>query len=148
MAQSKTSQKAIDTAERRRKAVEYRKAGLNFQTIADQLGYKSASGAYRAVRAALLAAVREPTEELIALEVARLDDLLRGIWADARTGDLDKLDRVLRIMQRRAKLLGLDAPVNVHHTLDVEAERISRETGASKDEVLRYMDDYRARTGA
>jgi hypothetical protein len=107
---SKTSQKGIATTERQRKAVELRKAGCGYQEIADQLGYKDASGAYRAVRAALKAAVHEPAQELITLEATRLDDLLRGIWMDARKGNVAKIDRALRIMARRAEMLGLDAP--------------------------------------
>jgi hypothetical protein len=51
--------------------------------------------------------------ELKAEELSRLDGMLRGLWPDARKGSHGAVDRVLKIMERRAKLLGLDAPVKV-----------------------------------
>jgi len=41
---------------------------------------------------------------------ACLDELQDAVWETAADGDLHALDRVLAIMARRAKLLGLDAP--------------------------------------
>lgn len=124
-------QNHIAPADRQRQAVELRKAGMGYQEISDQLGYKDASGSYRAVRAALKAAVREPARELIALEVARLDDMLKGIWVEARKGNVSKLDRVLKIMERRATLLGLDAPKTWKDLTDPrkDAEAIAAEIG-------------------
>lgn len=45
------------------------------------------------------------------LDLRRLDSLLLTYWPLAKGGDTDALDRVLKILQRRAKLLGLDLPV-------------------------------------
>jgi hypothetical protein len=53
MSQSKTEQHAIAVAERRRQAVELRKAGAGFEEIAKQVGCKDVSGAYRAIHATL-----------------------------------------------------------------------------------------------
>jgi uncharacterized protein (DUF2267 family) len=125
----------IDLAEKQRQAVELRKAGLGYDEIADKLGYANRGGAYKAVRAALLAAVREPAEEVLALELARLDAMLAGIWLDARKGNVLKIDRALRIMQRRADLLGLDAPKRVE-VVRSEAERLAKEYGLDVADVL------------
>ena len=46
---------------------------------------------------------------LRAIEDARLEKLFNGIWDDCLAGDLNAIDRALRIMGRKAKLLGLDA---------------------------------------
>jgi len=108
--QTLANQKAIEVTERQRQAVELRKAGAGFEEIARQLGYKDASGAYRAVKAALRKTIQQPADELRALEAARLDAMLLGIYADARKGNVLKIDRVLKIMARRADLFGLDAP--------------------------------------
>jgi hypothetical protein len=43
-------------------------------------------------------------------EVARLDRLLRSVWPHAVQGQASAVDRALRIAERRARLLGLDAP--------------------------------------
>ena len=52
--------------------------------------------------------VREPVEQLVGLELRRLDALLRGMYKRAVAGNLFALDRALKIQERRAKSLGLD----------------------------------------
>ena len=47
------------------------------------------------------------------LELRRLDKLLDAQWDKALNGDLGAVQAVLRIMDRRATYLGLDAPVKV-----------------------------------
>lgn len=58
---------------------------------------------------ALKKTLQEPADEVRMLEVERLDALLSGLWARKNTPEVT--DRILRIMERRAKLLGLDSPV-------------------------------------
>ena len=94
--------------ERKLQALELRKAGASFQAIADRLGYRSASGAYAAVKAALRDTLREPAQELRELELARLDSALLAIWRRVQDGDDKAIDRLLGIMKRRSELLGLD----------------------------------------
>lgn len=106
--------------DRKLQALELRKAGVSFQAIADALGYRSASGAFAAVKAALNATLREPASELRELELARLDALLLPFWRRAQGGDDKAVDRCLRIMERRARLLGLDAPTNTKVELSLE----------------------------
>ena len=60
---------------------------------------------------ALKQTLQEPADELRKLELERLDKLLLGVWPQAVRGNQGSVDRALRIMERRAKLLGLDAPV-------------------------------------
>ncbi len=98
-----------EVADRWRRAVELRRAGLTYQRIADELGWKSISSAYDAVQGALRASIVEPAATVRALELERLDALLAGLWELARNGQTDAIDRVLKVMDRRAKLLGLDA---------------------------------------
>jgi len=131
MSDSKTGDKALAALERQRQALELRKAGTGYAAIAEQLGYASHSGAIKAVQTAMRRTLQEPADALRALEAARLDDLLRGVWVAARGGDVAKIDRVLRIMQRRAALLGLDAPRAFKDATDrrAEAEAIAAEIG-------------------
>jgi hypothetical protein len=109
--ESVTSPRRLDAAEKHRQALELRKAGADFRSIAAQLGYASVASAHRAVTAALRRAVIEPAAEVIALETARLDRLLMAVWPACLTGDLAAIDRALAISKRRAALLGLDAPI-------------------------------------
>jgi hypothetical protein len=96
--------------ERHLQALELRKAGASYRTIAEQLGYRGVSGAFKAVTSALKATLKEPAEELRTLELERLDAMLLPLWRRVQNGDEKAVDRVLRIAERRAKLLGLDAP--------------------------------------
>ncbi len=106
----KTRKPDLEAIERQSKALELRKAGLSFDEIAKQTGYHGKAAAYKAVHTALQRTLREPADELRTLEAERLDCLLAGIWKLATEGEPGALDRILRIMERRAKLLGLDIP--------------------------------------
>lgn len=117
---NKVNHVAIESAERQRQALELRKAGVGFQQIADKLGYADHSGAYRAVATALKKTLQEPADELRAIEVERLDQLLLGLWPKAIKGDTWSVDRVLKIMERRSALLGLDAPVKRELTANID----------------------------
>jgi hypothetical protein len=100
----------LTSHERKLRALDLRKAGATYQMIADQLGYGGPSGAYKAVTSALKATLKEPADELRTMELERLDAMLLPLWRRVQNGDERAVDRVLRIMERRAKLLGLDAP--------------------------------------
>jgi hypothetical protein len=124
-AEFKPGENIPEVAEKWAKALALRTAGATFDQIARQLGYASPSGAYEAVMSALKATLREPAESVRVMEVERLDRLMLGLWkaatatataTDPRGPDLESLDRVLKIMDRRAKLLGLDAPQKVAAT--------------------------------
>jgi hypothetical protein len=122
---------------RKVKALELRKAGATYQAIADQLGYAGPHGAHQAVASALKATLREPADELRELELVRLDSALLAIWRRVQGGDDKAIDRLVRIMERRAKMLGLDAPraTTWEPTLDdIEREilRIEREAGIKR----------------
>ena len=63
---------------------------------------------------ALKKTLQEPADEVRTLEVERLDSLLNGLWQRRHVPEIT--DRILRIMERRAKLLGLDAPTRTEVT--------------------------------
>lgn len=108
MAQPKPGRAAAN--DRQRKALELRKAGLSFAEIAKRVGYASASSARSAVIAALKKASEETGEASRKLELERLNRLLLAIWPKAIAGEPAAVDRALRIMQQRAKLVGLYEP--------------------------------------
>jgi len=104
---SATSPAIVKAATRAREALELRKAGKSFSKIAEALGYGSSNGAYQAVKRELAELTRQPAEELLALEVERLDELFGALWEQARTGDLDAVEGTRKLIMDRAKLLGL-----------------------------------------
>jgi hypothetical protein len=103
------------------KALELRIAGHSFLRIARQLGQKYPTDAEHAVRKGLELMLRPASEELRALELARLDRLLEAWWPKAITtvkddggevrveaGDGVALQHVLSILDRRFRLTGLE----------------------------------------
>jgi hypothetical protein len=101
-----------EVLEKERRALEMRRAGADYASIAAQLGYANKGGAHKAVTSALARTIGETVEdagELRRVEADRLDRLQLAIWPQAMRGDLNAVDRVLRLFERRARLLGLDA---------------------------------------
>ena len=110
MSESKTSQRRVAATKRQAAAMELRGKGYTFEKIAEELGYRGPSGAFRAVSAGLDKTLREPAASLRVLESERLDRLLEGVWKKAAAGNVQGVRAVLAILERRAKLWGLDAP--------------------------------------
>lgn len=128
-----TSKEALNAAQRRRDAVALRIAGNTYEKIYEKLKFREANGeldyklpesydarsAWKDVRHELdvvLTETRETTEEFITLELERLDKMTSSLYPildDDDAGIKEKLvsvDRLLKIQERRAKLLGLDMP--------------------------------------
>lgn len=140
-----------DTAERDAAACRLRIGGKSYDEIAKELGFANKGHAFNAVSRNLKSIRREPAEELLKLELARLDEMrvvAREIMLKthhAHSGGklihiadesgktvplvddgprLAAIDRLVSIANRYAKLTGLDAVVKVQLlTLeDVQAE--------------------------
>jgi len=107
------AKRTAEAHERQLKALNLRKSGLGYEKIAQQLGYADHSGAYRAVMAVLERREREPAERVRDLELERLDRMIEALWPRAEQGELAVMDRVLKIMERRAKYAGLDRPTPI-----------------------------------
>jgi hypothetical protein len=103
--------KRIATAEKQRQALELRKAGVTYAVIAERLGWKTADGAHKAVMTALRKTLQEPADAVRKLELERLDSMLLALATQVKNGNQGAIDRALRIMDMRAKLLGTYAPV-------------------------------------
>lgn len=94
---------------RRARALELHLAGANYDKIAEMVGYASKGSAHKAVQEALNSEAPSPNSaEELQTELARLDALLAGLWQRARRGEVQAVDRVLKIGERRAALLTLD----------------------------------------
>ncbi len=107
---AKTAPLKIPAAARREKTLELRAKGKSIRAIAKELKV-SKSQVQRDLEAELKAAAedrRKIAELLIDLELTKLDELEQEAWKHIRNGELPAIDRVLRSMERRAKLLGLD----------------------------------------
>lgn len=109
---SKTGSGALKSQDHAARAVTMRRRGLTYDAIGRALGMtrQSAHALVQGAMKAAAAELKEEATEVVALDLARLDELHRVAWKAAKGGDLAAMDRVLKVMERRAKLLGLDAP--------------------------------------
>ncbi len=118
--ESKTSPRKMRARDREVEALNLRKSGATYDQIGKTLGITT-QGAYKAIIRSLQRLNEkntEGTEELRRLEVERLDRMLAAIWGQVLNGNQGAIDRALRIGERRAKLLGLDAPTKTDLTTD------------------------------
>ncbi len=108
-----TSPRKVRAQTRKLKALEYRQSGESYDAIAEKLGM-SREGARKAVVRALEemnAEVQDKVQEMkneMRLELLRLDEMQDAIWDKAVSGDIPCQQQMLRIIEHRAKLLGLD----------------------------------------
>lgn len=111
-AESATSGRRIEAREHEQRAVALRKAHATYRQIGTELGISHVS-AYRAVKRALAEIESETAEsaaELKRLELERLDAMGLAIWERVRAGEVEAIDRALKVSAARRSLLGLDAP--------------------------------------
>jgi hypothetical protein len=137
-ASNKTSAAKARTLERQTRALELRRAGLGYEAIAAQIGIGK-SQAHRLVVAGLAeskAQIAASADDLRSEEISRLDGMLLGLWPRARKGEVAAVDRVLKIAERRAKLLGLDAPTKV-----AETDPVGNAVGPRRIELVAPGDD-------
>lgn len=110
--------------EHQRRALELRLTGMSHRAIAEALGVSDHTTIGKRVNTALKEITREPAEAVRNMELERLDRMLVAIWDKVSDGDVQALDRALKIQDRRAKYLGLDAPTK---TQDVTISALSPE---------------------
>lgn len=111
-----------DTAARRAQAIQMRLAGLTYDVIAQRLKYSSRQAAAKDIERALAVALRDANrsaEEFREVELMRLDRLQAAAWATAIQGDPRAIHACLQVIDRRCKLLGLDAPQR-HEVLTID----------------------------
>jgi hypothetical protein len=148
-------QRTIEQRDRDAQAVDLRRRHLNYRQIAAQMGWASPNAAYKAVQRGLGDTQAEANSEVRRIELERLDDIARGFQrvfatkhyvVSAQTGKVARdpdtgsplIDdgpvvtsglALLRLQDRRAKYLGLDAPVHakieVSDAVDAEIERLA-----------------------
>lgn len=120
-----TAKSMVLAKDRERECLSLRKAGATYDQIAERVGItrEGARGAVARALAALSDVCTEEAKEVRQLELDRLDVMLLGIWDQARRGDVQAIDRVLRIQERRAKFLSLDMPDKIYMSGDINVIR-------------------------
>lgn len=112
----------LSAMDNRAKALDLRRAGASLRDIAKALGvsHQSAKRYIDTAISDLHNSQNQKTEDYRAVELDRLERLHMALWQRAIGGKRDgvdippdyaAVDRLVRISERRSKLLGLDAPV-------------------------------------
>lgn len=101
---------SVATIQRRTKAVQLRAAGLTWEEVAQKSGFSSKQAAQKSVMDLLKAKQSQAAEDYKIFELERLDQMTMGLAPKAFKGDPRSVDSMLRIMERRARYLGLDVP--------------------------------------
>lgn len=122
----------LSAMDNRAKALDLRRAGASLRDIAKALGvsHQSAKRYIDAAIADLHDSQNQKTEDYRAVEIDRLERLHMSLWQKALGGKRDgvevppdyaAVDRLIRISERRSKLLGLDASAAVKVSGDPDA---------------------------
>ena len=141
--------RVITTTERRTFTLELRKAGVSYRNIVEaaieHFGRENLPKSYderyacqdvmRWIKQAR-DDMREDAEDILQLQLQRLDDLMFALWDRAITGDLKAIDRVLKVMERRAKIIGLDK-TNLY--LEADWRRDAEKQGLSPGEIFEKL---------
>lgn len=122
-----------ELVEKEIKVLELRRAGLTWQRIAEETGYADHTGAYAAYKRAIKRTQQQPADELREQELDRIDRLQLALWPKAMKGEYQAVNSIIRILERRAKLLGLDAPSII------KQEVTTWEGGDSIDRAVREL---------
>ena len=118
-----SKRQSIAVRQKGQQAIRLRMAGATIAQIASQLGYASEAGAYKAIMRELEATAHdqgESTEAVRQLELKRLDQMQFPLWNQVLTGDQGAITTALRIQERRASLLGLDAPKQIEARVRID----------------------------
>jgi hypothetical protein len=128
---------------------ELRIQGNTFEQIASEVGYSGPSGAWQAHQRIKSEWIFESIDEARQLELMRLDELQVAVWDRAINGDLPAAHCVLKIMDRRAKLLGLDKPEKIDvNKWDINAEDLDAEVERIVNIINEREDQFMARREA
>lgn len=93
--------------------IELRRAGVTWEKIAREVGFKNASGAYKMYQRAAERMIRPSLDEYRDTVLDRFERMHMAVWPRAKEGDLRAIDTALRIAEKEIKLLGLDAPTKI-----------------------------------
>jgi hypothetical protein len=116
--------------EREQEVVKLRRGGLTWDLIGERLKVH-ATTAQKAYERALARVVADDINAIRNLETERLDLAQSAIWGKVLQGDNPSIANLLRIMERRAKLLGLDQPTRI------QAEVITYDANSIEAELSR-----------
>jgi len=104
---------------REHECIRLRRTGMTFDEIAIAVGYANSGGAQKAYERGMGRLVHDDVKAERARMMDQLDMMLNAHWARSMAGNPDHTNTVLRVLERRARLLGLDMPIRTELTVTV-----------------------------
>lgn len=96
-------------AERRAQVAKLVISGMRQRSMASMLGVSVATinDDMKHIRAAWRESMFQATDDAKAIDIERTDEIIKNLWTDAVIkGDNSKLDRLIRVLELRSKILG------------------------------------------
>ena len=135
-----------EVVEKELRIIALRNTGATWEAIGQALGYSNASGAYKAYQRAQARRVHPKIDEHREIELSFLDSLLHQLFFNEEGKPKGKLalremDRALAIHDRKARILGLNAPEKL------QAEVITYDGNTLAEHTQRIIDLVRSTRG-
>lgn len=103
---------SLARVERRAKVMRLRNGGATLGQIAEAVEV-SVETVRRDIELAIKDHLQVPVDEHIAAALSRIEDMRRALWKPMLQGDTKAVSELIKLEQRQAQLLGLDAPTRV-----------------------------------
>lgn len=140
---------ARDVAVREREArvIQWRTQGMKWDDVAAREGYANAGGAYKAFIRGMRRIPAQAIDEHRRLQLEVIDAGVSALWPAYTQGKGYAIEKMMMLMDRKARLLGMDAPtrhqVTVSDQMTAEIEALAAELGleANADEPIVALDD-------
>jgi hypothetical protein len=130
---------------RRKKVAANLLGGLNYRQMAEALGVSigTISSDVKIILGRWQREQVKDADDYVQMELVRLDRALNAIWDRVLEGDLKAIETMLKIEERRARLLDLDAPITIKaNDIDAAIQReLARLTSGDADAGAAGGDD-------
>ena len=116
---SKNAPARVRRFKRQEEALKLRIEGKTYREIGTALGVHRTT-AIRLVSSALASVgleIASNREELRNLQAARLESLVAALWPKVQSGDVKAVNVMVNVLNRYARLFGLDAPKTIEATV-------------------------------
>lgn len=130
-----------ERARLRRQILDLRKRALDYEAIAEHLGISFETARDLGKQALRMQAGDEYSEVELArrLQIEQVDAMIQGIYPRATAGIYDAIDRMVKLLDHKGKLLGLQAPMRID--IDARLVILAEQMGADLDEIREIAAD-------
>lgn len=134
---TKAKAKAAELLERRVLVAQLLKARTPYRQIATALNVSLGTVAsdVKAIFKEWAKTQVDSIKQQAALDLATMNDAIMALTNDVRTGDIAAINAMIRIMERRAKMLGFDAPTEITGDVTIRTLADLVKTTALEDAV-------------